>query len=521
MKEIPSPPEKPALPFPLEEEGGGKSAEPCILVIFGATGDLTARKLFPALYNLMKEGQLPQHFAVVGFARKEKSHEQFRSEMFEAISTFSRTKPIENYVWDSFKENIFYHSSQFDEDMGYKSLKTFLDELDRKLKTKGNRIYYFASQPSFFPVIVEKLKTHQLLYDTHITKEKWSRVIIEKPFGHDYPSAQNLQQFILKHLSENQLFRIDHYLGKETVQNILIFRFANSLFEAFWNNHYIDHVQITVAEDLGIGRRGAFWEEAGLVRDVVQNHMMQLLSLVTMEPPTSLAPDAIRDEKVKILQAIRPFDIKNLKNVAIRGQYGPGFIAGEKVIGYREEAHVSPTSNVETFAAFELNIDNWRWANVPFYLRAGKRLPKRATEIAIIFKEVPSILFSKKGTKIDKNVLTLRIQPNEGIALKINCKVPGPQSPIQPVKMDFSYSSFFGFSPPEAYERLILDAILNDSTLFARGDEVLTSWKLFTPLLNEWEEKREEAFPNYAAGTFGPPAADALLQSKGRAWKLV
>lgn len=505
----------------VEEKKLSKVTDPCIIVIYGATGDLTARKLVPALYNLHREGQLPSHFACVGFARRQKSNEQFRQEMHEAVNKFSRVKPVDENLWNIFMNQVFYHQSEFDDDKGYDSLRLFLDSLDKQLGTAGNRIFYLSTQPSFFPQIIERLSKHQLIYDTDAVKDRWSRVIIEKPFGHDYNSAIELQQFVITHLDESQIYRIDHYLGKETVQNILIFRFANSLFESFWNNHYIDHVQITVGEEIGIESRGAFFEEAGILRDIVQNHMMQLLCLTAMEPPSSLNGDAIRDEKVKVLQALRPIDPTTFSKNIVRGQYGPGFINGQGVCGYREEKNVNPQSSVETFAALKLYIDNWRWAGVPFYLRAGKRLPKRATEIAVVFKEVPGILFSQGGKKNENNVLVIRIQPDEGISLRINCKVPGPSSPIQPVKMDFRYGSYFGLTPPEAYERLICDCMLGDGTLFARGDEVLTSWKWITPVLERWQESPPSDFPNYPSGTWGPKAADDLLTRDGRAWRLI
>lgn len=504
-----------------EEKRHAKVVDPCIVVIFGATGDLTARKLFPALYNLQREGQLPNHFACVGFARREKSNEQFRHEMHDAVNQFSRVKPVDENLWSAFMNQIFYHQSDFDDDKGYDTLRQLLENLDKQLGTLGNRVFYLSTQPSFFPEIIEKLKKHQLIYDTGKVKDKWSRIIIEKPFGHDYNSSVELQQFVITHLAESQIYRIDHYLGKETVQNILIFRFANSLFEAFWNNHYIDHVQITVGEEIGIGTRGAFFEEAGILRDIVQNHMMQLLCLTAMEPPSSLNADAIRDEKVKVLQALRPIDLEHFDKSIVRGQYGPGFIDGQSVVGYRQEKNVKPQSSVETFAALKLYIDNWRWAGVPFYLRAGKRLPKRVTEIAIVFKEVPGILFSQGNKKNENNVLAMRIQPDEGISLRINCKVPGPSSPIQPVKMDFRYGSYFGLTPPEAYERLICDCMLGDGTLFARGDEVLTSWQWITPVLERWQQTSASDFPNYASGSWGPKAADELLASDGRSWRLI
>lgn len=507
---------------PLIDEGSSlaKIPESCILVIFGATGDLTARKLIPALYNLAREGQLPPHFACIGFARREKTNEMFREEMLAAIHQYSRSKPINLELWNNFKEKLFYHQSEFDHDEGYESLNKTLQLLDTQLGTKGNRVFYLSTQPSFFPTVIEKLALHKLLYKTD-EKEHWSRVIIEKPFGHDLASAELLQQEIVRYLDESQIYRIDHYLGKETVQNLMVFRFSNSIFESIWNNHHIDSVQITVSEDMGIGTRGKFWEEAGMLRDIVQNHMMQLLSLVAMEPPTNIQPRAIHDEKVKVLESIRHIPYDQVDQVSVRGQYSPGFINGEPVKGYREEDNVNPRSNIETYAALQLNIDNWRWAGVPFYLRAGKRLPKRTTEIAIIFKKAPGYLFQNYSRNIESNILSIRIQPNEGISLKMNCKVPALSTVIQPVKMDFQYGAYFGSTPPEAYERLICDCMAGDSTLFARTDEVMASWKLMTPILNYWAQTPPKNFPNYASGTWGPEEAEAMLHKQGRSWKLI
>lgn len=508
---------------PLQESSRpARTAEPCVLVIFGATGDLTARKLVPALYNLAREGQQPSHFACVGFARREKSHEQFREEMKEAVGKFSRVQPVDDELWDQFSEQMYYHHSSFDDDSGYMRLKEQLNEIDRRCGTKGNRVFYLSTQPSYFPLIVEKLSEHGLTYKPQKEHKRWSRVIIEKPFGHDYTSARKLQSHIEEYLDESQVYRIDHYLGKETVQNLLVFRFANSIFESLWNSSHIDHVQITVAEDIGIGTRGAFFEEAGLLRDVVQNHVMQLLSLVAMEPPVSLQADSIRDEKVKVLQSIRPVNMSEFGKYVIRGQYGPGFIAGQNVAGYRQEGNVAADSKVETYVAMQLFIDNWRWAGVPFYIRGGKRFPKRATEIAIAFKEAPGVLFqSDQHSRKNRNVLVMRIQPDEGISLRINSKVPGLTSTVQPVKMDFRYGSYFGSTPPEAYERLICDCMSGDSTLFARSDEVLASWRLLTPVLERWLETPVADFPNYQAGTWGPSEADLMLAREGRNWRLL
>jgi glucose-6-phosphate 1-dehydrogenase len=507
---------------PLEEAGRSvRNLDPCILVIFGATGDLTGRKLAPAIYNLGREGMLPANFSCVGFARREKTHEAFREELKEDINSFSRVKPIDEPFWKGFQEQIFYHQSEFDSDEGYEKLAAFLKQLDSRYATRGNRVFYLSVQPKFFPVIIEKLAKHGLIYNPSQTTEKWSRVIIEKPFGHDSSSAAELQKNISSHLDESQIYRIDHYLGKETVQNILVFRFANSIFESLWNYKHVDQVQITVAEDIGIGSRGHFFEEEGLLRDVVQNHMMQLLTLVAMEPPVSLKANAIRDEKVKVLQSIRPLTESDFKDHVVRGQYGPGFIDGKQVPGYRQEENVDPKSKIETYLAARLFIDNWRWAGVPFYLRAGKRLPKKGTEIAVIFKDAPGVLFNQNGSKNDPNVLAIRIQPDEGISMKINCKVPGPSSPIQPVKMDFRYGSYFGQSPPEAYERLLLDCILGDSTLFARVDEVEQSWQIFTPLLESWAKHAPKEFPNYPSGSWGPKEADEMIGKDNRSWRIL
>lgn len=504
-----------------EETRTSKTADPCIIVIFGATGDLTGRKLLPALYNLAREGQLPAHFACVGFARREKNHETFRNEMLEDVNKYSRTKPVDKEIWKTFSEQIFYHTSEFHHDEGYEELNRFLQELDQQFGTKGNRVFYLSTPPSYFPLIVEKLNKHHLIYDADKIQDKWSRVIIEKPFGHDLSSAIDLQRELNQHLDESQIYRIDHYLGKETVQNLLVLRFSNPIFEYSWNNHHIDNIQITVGEDIGIGSRGRFFEEAGMLRDIVQNHMMQLLSLVAMEPPTSLKADAIRDEKVKVVESIRPFVEGQFDKSIIRGQYGAGYINGKSVLGYREEENVARDSSVETYVAMELFIDNWRWAGVPFFLRAGKRLPKRATEISITFKDAPGFLFEMTGKKIESNILVIRIQPDEGVSLKMNCKVPGLSSRIQPVKMDFRYGSYFGSTPPEAYERLICDCMSGDSTLFARADEVLASWRLFTPVLKYWQENKPTNFPNYEAGTWGPNEADQLLIKSGRRWRLI
>jgi glucose-6-phosphate 1-dehydrogenase len=490
---------------------------PCILVIFGATGDLTARKLLPALYQLALEQLLPEKFACIGFARRTKSDDDFRKEMRDALEKYARTTPIDEALWSSFSQKLFYHCSPFDNDDGYDSLQKRLQAMDEQLGTGGNRLFYLAIPPSYFPLIIEKLNVHKLVYPYAEDEKKWSRVIVEKPFGHDLSSALQLQNEITKYLDEKQIYRIDHYLGKETVQNLLVFRFSNSLFEALWNNHYIENVQITVAEEQGIGTRGAFFEEAGILRDIVQNHMMQLLALIAMEPPNHFNAQEIRNEKVKVMDSIRPFPPENPSYYAVRGQYGKGIIEGQTVCGYREENNVAPESMVETFVAMELHIDNWRWAGVPFYLRAGKRLAKRTTEVAITFKPAPTSLFPRLKP-VKNNVLYIRIQPDEGISLRMNCKEPGINSVIQPVDMDFRYGSYFGKEPPEAYERLICDCIAGDATLFTSIDEVMASWKLLTPLLNYWLYHKTDVFPNYPSGSWGPISAHELLEKAGHAW---
>lgn len=422
-------------------------------------------------------------------------------------------------MWSAFSEHLFYHRSEFDNDEGYSTLAEFLKSLDVRFGTRGNRIYYLSTPPNHFPTIVKKLHQNKLIYNP--SSPRFSRIIIEKPFGHDLQSALFLENELEKYLHEDQMFRIDHYLGKETVQNLLVFRFANSIFEPLWNNKYIDHIQITVSEESGIGTRGKLYEEAGTLRDMVQNHMMQLLSLVAMEPPVDTSANAIRDEKVKVLSLVRELTKDEVDTNVVRGQYGPGFIRGEAVKGYREEDNVSPTSQVDTYVALKLFIDNWRWDGVPFFLRTGKRLPKRATEIAIFFKATPKLLFSST-VQNDPNTLIIRIQPDEGISLKLNSKVPGGPNMVHPVKMDFRYNTYFGTTPPDAYERLLCDCMLGDQTLFTRQDEVLASWRIFQPILDHWKESPPQPFPNYSAGSWGPREANLLInQENNRHFRLI
>lgn len=503
---------------PFIKESQNKIPDPCVLIIFGATGDLTSRKLIPAIYNLAKMGLLPTNFVCVGFARRNKTHEEFRSQLKTTAQNF--ISDFNEKIWESL--SIYYFQSDFNDHKGYKDLIPFLQKIDEKHHTEGNRLFYLSTPPNDFSQIINNLNQHNLIYNSQNTFP-WSRLIIEKPFGKDLASALSLQKCIANALDESQVYRIDHYLGKETVQNILSLRFSNPIFEAFWNNQYIDHVQISMSESIGIGTRGNFFEEAGMLRDVVQNHLLQLLCLLAMEPPSSLEANTIRDEKVKVLKSLRSFNLRQLDSSIVRGQYTEGYINGIKVKGYKQEDNTSSNSLVETFVALKLYIDNWRWSKVPFYLRAGKRLPKRCTDVAIVFKAPPKVLFSSEQfASSDSNILVIRIQPNEGIALKFNCKVPGTHNLIRPVKMDFDYNSYFDIAGATAYEKLICDAILGDSTLFTRDDEVLTSWALFSPVLHRWQEHSDSLKVHpYPAGSTGPEAADNLIQGDKRQWRLL
>ena len=488
--------------------------EPCVLVIFGATGDLTHRKLIPALYHLAARGLMPPYFAVVGVARRPKTTEEFRAEMRKAVESEGA---LERALWDRFEQGLFYHVSEFTDTSGYQRLKQLLEKLDREQGTAGNRLYYLATSPDQFEVVAAQLKQADLNKGGG-----WQRLVVEKPFGIDLASAKELNKTLRRVFSEKDLYRIDHYLGKETVQNIMVFRFANAVFETLWNKQHIDHIQITVSEILGMEGRGKFYEQVGAMRDMVQNHMMQLLSLTAMEPPVALHPEAIRDEKVKVLRSIRPLSDEDIKTSVVRAQYSAGSLGGEKVPGYLEEPNVSPNSRAETFLAIRLWIDNWRWAGVPFYLRHGKRLPKHGTEIAIQFKSVPQVLFNKDpSAQIPPNALVIRIQPDEGIAFRIDTKVPGPEMRINAVKMDFRYGQVYGHESPEAYERLLLDAMAGDPTLFIRGDETEESWRLFDRVLQVWKKQKGAKLPQYAAGDWGPEAADALMERDGRAWRRI
>lgn len=487
---------------------------PCVFVVFGATGDLTARKLLPAIYNLAYDGSLSK-FAVIGFARSENTHVSFRKNMEEAIEQFSRIKPRDLAFWNHFKNQIFYHQSEFENDEDYENLKRFLSQIDQELGTQGNRIFYLATQPSYFLTIITKLKKYGLIYEVDGYQIPWSRVIIEKPFGYDLDSALQLQEQISQLLDESQVYRMDHYLGKEGVQNLLTLRFENGIFEPLWNHHYIDNIQITLAEEIGIGSRAQLWEETGTLRDVFQNHLMQLLALIAMEVPADLAPDSIHKGKIQVLEAIRPFPLIEMENYVIRGQYGPGVIKGSRVVGYREELGVLPTSTVETFAALKLFIDNERWKGVPFYIRGGKRLAKQTTEIAITFKANP--LFQNSNS----NILFIRIQPNAGIFLQTKSKVPGLHNDLRSVVFGYQPDVVFGRSSPEAYERMLFDCIKGDDSLFVKAEEQIMAWRLLMPVLNHWKKQTPNDFPNYEAGTWGPKAADQMLINQGHQWQLL
>jgi len=488
--------------------------EPCAMVIFGATGDLTHRKLVPALYNLAADGALPPAVSVVGFARRDKDDAIFRKELHEAAEKFSRQK-LNDELWEGFASSIFYHRSAFDDLSGYESLSERLDELDSQRGTRGNRLFYLSAGPDQFPVILENLRKSGL---NKAKDGSWVRVIVEKPFGTDLPSAQVLNTLVVEAFDEKDTFRIDHYLGKETAQNIMVLRFANAIFEQLWNAKYIDHVQITASEPLGVEGRAGYYDKSGALRDMVQNHLLQLLCLTAMEPPTGLDADAIRDEKVKVLKSLRPITGDAVRQHVVRAQYGAGTVNGKRIAAYRDEENIGPDSVTETYVALEVHLDNWRWAGVPFFIRVGKRLPKGGTEIAIRFKGAPPVLFNASDDTIEDNALVIRIQPDEGISLRMSAKLPGSSLRIEPVKMDFHYGTSFGKATPEAYERLLLDAMGGDATLFARRDEVEEAWKFVDAIRDAWK-KDDSDLAMYSGGSWGPTEADTLLKRHGVTWR--
>src|SRR6266571_1726768 len=488
-------------------------ADPSIMVIFGPTGDLSSKKLLPAIYNLAKQRLLPAGFAVMGAAIDDMSDDAFRKHAAEAITQHSRTQPIDQTVLHAFLSEAFYQKVDFSKRDDFKALQRRLDELDSSRHTGGNRVYYCATPPPTYETIVEQLKAAGLVHSP-----SFDRIVVEKPFGSDLKSARELNRILQHVFHEDSVYRIDHYLGKETVQNILAFRFANSIFEPIWNSNLIDSVQITAAEEIGVEMRGAYYDKAGALRDIVQNHALQLLALTAMEPPIAFEANTVRDEKVKVLRAIRPIAEDEVAHATVRGQYARGWVLGEHVPGYREEHNVAPGSLTETFVALRLYVDNWRWANVPFYIRVGKRMPKRMTEIRVSFKRPPHLTFGRQAAQeLDPNSITLRIQPEEGISLRFAAKVPSAGVRLRSVNMDFLYSSSFLVETPEAYERLLLDCMIGDPTLFTRADEVETAWKLIDPIEAAWRDGRPP-LQMYPAGTWGPAAAGKLLEADGREW---
>jgi glucose-6-phosphate 1-dehydrogenase len=498
------------------QQRSGKVSDPCAMVIFGAAGDLTRRKLIPALYNLAKGELLSREFAVVGVARNKMSTEDFRKKASEDIKEFA-TEKVDADVWEWFVRRMYYVGGDFGDKTLYPQLKDFLDKVDTDHSTHGNHLYYMATSADFFGPVVEQLAAVGLMEEKN---QHWRRVIIEKPFGHDLESAKALNQQLLRVAGEKQIYRIDHYLGKETVQNILALRFANGIFEPIWNRRYIDHIQISVAETVGVEQRGGYYDQAGALRDMVPNHIMQLISLTAMEPPVSFQADAVRDEQAKILHAIQPLSAEEVLSRTVRGQYGAGVIDGERVPAYRSEGGVPEGSKTETFVAMKLSIDNWRWADVPFYLRTGKRLPARHTHILIQFRRAPLVLF--RDTPVETlmpNQMVLHIQPEEGISLRFAAKVPGPAMRLGAVDMNFQYQDYFGSVASTGYERLLHDCMIGDATLFQRADMVEAGWCVVSPVLDVWKALPPRNFPNYAAGTWGPKEADELLERDGRHWR--
>jgi len=494
------------------------SAEPCTMVIFGATGDLTHRKLIPALYNLAAGGDLPPQFKVVGFARRDKTDEGFVAELEEGNKKHSR-QGHDPTLWASFGQSIHYHKSEFQDLEGYKALKDLLDKFDETRGAPANRLFYLASAPEFFDDIMIKLRESGLNVGA---SGKWARVVCEKPFGKDLKTAKRLNEVVSQTFEEKDTYRIDHYLGKETAQNIMVMRFANLIFEPLWNNRFIDNIQITCGENLGMeGGRGGYYDTAGALRDMVQNHLLQLLSLVAMEPPTDLSADSVRDEKVKVIRSLRKWrGVEEVSKNVVRAQYTAGSVDGVERPGYRQEDRVNPESNTETYVALRLFVDTWRWQGVPFYVRVGKQLPKKATEISVHFKSPPQAPFPTALQKGTRNVLVFRIQPDEGISLRMLSKLPGVQLLMQPVKMDFRYSTSFGKASPEAYERLLLDAMAGDATLFARRDEVENAWAFIDEIEHAWHnEGPQPPMCEYPAGSWGPKEADELLNADGRVWR--
>jgi glucose-6-phosphate 1-dehydrogenase len=490
------------------------------MVVFGGSGDLAHRKIVPALYNLELHRLLPQNFAFVGTSRSEFSDEEYRADMRKAVEEFSRTQPVQHQVWESFAGRLHYIPGSSADPGTYARVGDLLDRFDRERGTDGNRMFYLSLIPKLFADTIRGIGKAGL--GGRGWDRGFSRVVVEKPFGHDLTSACELQELVTTVFPERDVFRIDHYLGKESVQNIIAFRFANGIFEPVWNHHYVDHVQVTVSESLGIEHRGNFYETAGAIRDIFQNHELQVLALIAMEPPASFEPEDVRNEKAKVLKALRRVEGEAVDTGVVRGQYGHGWIDGHEAPAYREEPDVHPDSVVETYVAAELRVDNWRWAGTPFYVRTGKRLPKRATEVVVQFKSAPHLPFGEAAQDgLEPNALVLRIQPDEGITLRIGAKVPGPSMEVRSVSMDFSYGTSFADDLPDAYERLLLDVMLGDPTLFPRWDEVAQAWETVQPILDRWAETPAPELPNYEAGSWGPKTADELIARgrPGRRWR--
>jgi glucose-6-phosphate 1-dehydrogenase len=495
--------------------GHDRPGDPCTIVIFGASGDLTKRKLLPALYNLKALKLLPENFAVIGVAVSESNDELYRAKITEDINQFA-TGTVEKDCWDDFVKRSYYISGDFNDANTFTHLANKIADVQKTHKLPGNILFYLAVSPTFFAKVVDQLGAAGL---TTETDDAWRRVIIEKPFGRDLESARSLNAEITKSLREKQIYRIDHYLGKETVQNIMVFRFGNSVFEPIWNRRYIEYVQITVAEELGVELRGGYYDQSGVLRDMVQNHILSVLSLVAMEPPTSIMGDSVRNEKVKVLEAIRPMEPEEVIEHTVRGQYGPGIIDGKNVPGYRTEPDVNPHSNTETFVAMMLKVENWRWAEVPFYIRSGKRLATHTTEVVIGFRRAPLLLFGKEiESEIPPNRLVLHIQPEEGITLDIHAKRPGPKIQISNIPLNFNYAEFGESSAATGYETLLYDCMVGETALFHRYDSVDASWRIVNPILDVWQALPARDFPNYAAGTWGPKASDDLIARDGHRW---
>jgi glucose-6-phosphate 1-dehydrogenase len=493
------------------EKSAGDPGDPCVMVIFGASGDLTKRKLIPALYNLAKDNLLSREFALVGFARPEMSHEQFRDKCCDELKQFA-TGQVDPDLWHWFGRRLYYVPGDFADPGAFQNLKTVLAEADKEHGTRGNYFYYLATAPGFFSTCIHQLGDAGLFQEED---GQWRRVIIEKPFGRDFDSARALNLDVKKVLQEHQIYRIDHYLGKETVQNILAFRFSNGIFEPVWNRNYIDHIQITAAETVGVEQRGGYYETAGTLRDMLPNHLFQLMCLTAMEPPVSFDANVVRDKQAEILKAIQPFHDRDVLIRAVRGQYGPSH--GKP--GYRQEPLVSPVSRTETYIGIKLFIDNWRWADVPFYVRTGKRMTRRVTEIVVQFKRAPFVLFRKTAVdKLEPNRLVLHLQPDEGISLSFGAKIPGPVVRLGEVDMAFNYADYFNVTPQTGYERLMYDCMLGDATLFQRSDMVEAAWNIVAPIQNVWGALEPREFPNYPAGGWGPEEADELLTKDGRHW---